>query len=51
LSMSKSYSWVFPSFVRKGKKVIEKYGFRSALYFWKKFLSYSLIITKQIKLN
>jgi hypothetical protein len=49
--MNRGYSWVFPSFVRKWKELIEKYGFKSALYHWKKFLSYPFVNTKQIKPN
>jgi hypothetical protein len=49
--MSWGYLWVFPGFVRKWKGLIEKYGFKSALYLWKKFLSLPLVITRQIKLT
>ena len=49
--MSWGYSWVFPGFVKKWKELIEKYGFTSALYLWKKFLTYPFKITRQIKLT
>jgi len=49
--MSWGYSWVFPGFVKKWKGFIEKYGYRSALFLWKGFLSRPFIITRQIKLT
>jgi hypothetical protein len=49
--MSWGYLWVFPGFVKKWKGLIEKYGFKSALYLWKKLLSFPFVITRQIKLT
>jgi hypothetical protein len=49
--MSWGYGWVFPGFVRKWKELVEKYGFKSALYLWNGFLSYPFAITRQVKLT
>jgi hypothetical protein len=38
--MSWGYSWFFPSFVKKWKEIIEKFGFKRALYLWKLSMSY-----------
>jgi hypothetical protein len=42
--MSWGYSWVFPAFVSCWKRLIEKYGFKQALYLWRRLLCSSSIV-------
>jgi hypothetical protein len=49
--MSWGYSWVFPAFVNCRKRLIEKYGFRQALYLWRRLLCSSFTVTRQVRLT
>jgi len=49
--MSWGYSWVFPAFVRSWKRLIEKYGFKQALFLWNRLLYNQFIITRQVRLT
>jgi hypothetical protein len=49
--MSWSYSWVFPAFVSCWKRLIEKHGFKQALYLWRRLLCSSFIVTRQVRLT
>ena len=49
--MSWGYSWVFPAFVRSWKRLIEKYGFRQALFLWNRLLCSQFITTRQVQLT
>jgi hypothetical protein len=48
--MSWGYSWVFPAFVRCWKSLIEKYGFKQALFLWNRLLSSEFVVTRQVRL-
>jgi hypothetical protein len=49
--MSWGYSWVFPAFVGCWKRLIEKYGFKQALYLWRRLLCSSFVVTRQVRLT
>lgn len=49
--MSWGYSWVFPAFVRFWKSLIEKYGFKQALFLWSKLLCSPFVVTRQVRLT
>jgi len=49
--MSWGYSWVFPAFVGCWKHLIEKYGFKQALYLWRRLLCSSFVVTRQVRLT
>lgn len=49
--MSWGYSWVLPAFVRSWKRLIEKYGFKQALFLWNRLLRSSFIVTRQLRLT
>jgi len=49
--MSWGYSWVFPAFVSSWKRLIEKYGFKQALFLWNQLLCSSFVVTRQVRLN
>jgi hypothetical protein len=49
--MSWGYSWVFPAFVSCWKRLIEKYGFKQALFLWNRLLCSHFVITRQIRLT
>jgi len=49
--MSWGYSWVFPAFVGCWKRLIEKYGFRQALFLWNRLLSSPFVVTRQVRLT
>jgi hypothetical protein len=44
--MSWGYGWVFPAFVGSWKRIIEKYGFKCALYLWNRLLCSSFVVTR-----
>lgn len=49
--MSWGYSWVFPAFVRSWKGMIEKYGFKQALFLWGRLLCSPFVVTRQLRLT
>ena len=49
--MSWGYSWVFPAFVSCWKRLIEKYGFKRALFLWNKLLCSHFVVTRQVRLH
>jgi len=49
--MSWGYSWVFPAFVSCWRRLIEKYGFKQALYLWRRLLCSEFIVTRQVRLT
>jgi hypothetical protein len=49
--MSWGYSWVFPAFVRSWKRLIERYGFKQALFLWNRLLCSSFVMTRQVRLT
>lgn len=49
--MSWDYSWVFPAFVRSWKSIIEKYGFKQALFLWNRLLCSSFVVIRQVHLT
>jgi len=49
--MSWGYSWVFPAFVRSWKRLIEKYGFKQALFYWNLLLCSPFFVTRQVRLT
>ena len=49
--MSWGYSWVFPGFVGCWKRLIEKYGFKQALFLWNRLLCGPLVVTRQVELS
>jgi len=49
--MSWGYSWVFPAFVSSWKRLIEKYGFRQALFLWNRLLCSPFTVTRQLRLT
>jgi hypothetical protein len=49
--MSWGYSWVFPAFVRSWKSIIEKYGFKQALFLWNRLLWSPFVVTRQVRLT
>jgi hypothetical protein len=49
--MSWGYSWVFPAFVSSWKRLIEKYGFKQALFLWSKLLCSPFVVTRQTHLT
>jgi len=49
--MSWGYSWVFPAFVKSWKGLIEKYGFKQALFLWNRLLCSPFIVTRQVRLT
>jgi len=49
--MSWGYSWVFPAFVSSWKHLIEKHGFKQALFLWNRLLCSPFIITRQVRLT
>jgi len=49
--MSWGYSWVFPAFVTCWKRLIEKYGFRQALFLWNRLLHSPFVVTRQLRLT
>jgi hypothetical protein len=49
--MSWGYSWVFPAFVSSWKRLIEKYGFKQALFLWNGLLRSQFVVTRQVRLT
>ncbi len=49
--MSWGYSWVFPAFVSCWKRLIEKYGFKQALFLWNRLLWSQFVVTRQMRLT
>jgi len=49
--MSWGYSWVFPAFVTSWKGLIEKYGFKQALFLWNRLLCSPFLVTRQVRLT
>lgn len=49
--MSWGYSWVFPAFVGCWKRLIEKYGFKQALFLWDRLLGSQFTVTRQVRLT
>jgi hypothetical protein len=49
--MSWGYSWVFPAFVSSWKCLVEKYGFKQALYLWDRLLCSPFVVTRQARLS
>jgi hypothetical protein len=49
--MSWGYNWVFPAFVRSWKRLIEKYGFKHALFLWNRLLCSPFVVTRQVRLT
>jgi hypothetical protein len=49
--MSWGYSWVFPAFVSCWKRLIDKYGFKQALFLWNRLLCSRFVVTRQIRLT
>jgi hypothetical protein len=49
--MSWGYSWVFPAFVSSWKRLIEKYGFKQALFLWNRLLCSPFTVARQLRLT
>jgi len=49
--MSWGYSWVFPASLKSWKSLIDKYGFKHALFLWNRLLCSPFIVTRQVRLT